>query len=466
MIYFVVLAAGLFAQHWKDTAHAAAPVFPLKPSEDGRYLVDSAGTPFFVHADTAWQAPKRLTLAEFESYLAHRTKLGFNTLLMQTFSREVTPDINRQGDRPFDPPNEIGAPNEPYWRHLDKMLALAEEQGFFVALAPLWLRWGGNDTAGWRAHFAEGDAEEYGTFLGNRYAARKNILWILGGDANPQEKTKAIDLLGQGIKRAAPHHLITVHNRPEYSSAAYFDAAPWLDVNMAYSYRETYIHVGGEWNRLGKRRPILLGESGYEEESNDGRGGSPHRVRRQAYGAILSGALGGHAFGNKHLWRCDDEWQDALNSIGSQHMAHLHKLFTSIPWYKLVPDDQHPPTPPTSHDADDVARSKQLITAGRGLYGEDDYVSAALANDGSFALVYLPIGRSVTINLGRLADKSTASWFDPTDGSRRSVADIVNAEQFHEFTPPKSNAAGDTDWLLILESQQFSEKRQQSNSSP
>lgn len=31
-----------------------APVFPLKASADGRYLIDQRGQPFFYHADTAW----------------------------------------------------------------------------------------------------------------------------------------------------------------------------------------------------------------------------------------------------------------------------------------------------------------------------------------------------------------------------------------------------------------------------
>jgi hypothetical protein len=455
----LALLVSIWAHIRGGPALAVLPAFPLKPSADGRYLVDAAGAPFFVHADTAWQAPKRLTLAEFAEYLSNRARLGFNTVLLHTFSREVSPDNNRNGDRPFDPSNDISAPNEPYWQHLDRVLAMAEEEGFFVAIAPLWIRWGGNDAAGWRAHFAEKHAEAYGNFLGKRYADRQNIMWIVGGDANPQEKTKAIDRLARGIKQFAPHHLITVHNRPEYSSASYFDAVPWLDVNLAYSYRETYIHVGGEWNRLGNRRPIMLGESGYEEESNDGRGGSTHRVRRQAYGAILSGALAGHAFGNKHIWRCDDDWRKALDSAGSQHMVHVRNLFTSIPWYKLIPDDEYPPPPPEFEGATAALHGEQLITAGRGLYGDDDYMPAAITGDGSLALVYLPVGRPMTINLGRLTGKTNAWWYDPTAGTRRSIEDINAAQQFKEFTPPKKNAAGDTDWILILNSNANTDQR-------
>jgi hypothetical protein len=132
-------------------------------------------------------------------------------------------------------------------------------------------------------------------------------------------------------------------------------------------------------------------------------------------------------------------------------MVHVRNLFSSIPWYKLIPDDRYPPPPPELAAAADAVRNKQLITAGRGVYGEDDYVPAAVASDRSFALVYLPVRRPVTINLGLLADQVKAWWYDPTAGTRRAVEDL-NAEQFQDFTPPKSNAAGDTDWVLILES--------------
>lgn len=56
-----------------------------------------------------------------------------------------------------------------------------------MALAPFWTRWGGEDKEGWRYQFSEKNAPADGEFLGRRYAGAKNIIWILGGDANPPE---------------------------------------------------------------------------------------------------------------------------------------------------------------------------------------------------------------------------------------------------------------------------------------
>ncbi len=402
-----------------SAAVAAEPEFPLKVSADGRYLVDRAGVPFFYHADTAWQITKRLRPAEVEEYLDRRKAQGFNTIHVHTFSKEVTPMTNWEGENPFDPPDDILQPNPKYWRNVDLLIKAAEQRNLLVTMAAIWIRWGGRDQQGWRYQLNESNARGYGEFLGKRYRLFKNLIWILGGDANPIEDSKPIADLAAGIKAHAPHHLITVHNRPEYSSAAFFHTQPWLDINMAYTYAEVYIHVLGEWNRLAPIKPIILGESGYEEESNDGRGGTPWRMRRQAYEAILSGSLGGHAFGHKDIWRMDSKWRSALDSPASKQMAHVKTLFASRPWYTLVPDDS-------------------LLTD-RGYFGEQNYVTAAVSEKHKFAIAYFPSNRTVTIS-----KEMKGRWFDPVSGKFAEARGKA-------LTPPAKNAGGDPDFILLLE---------------
>jgi len=417
---------------------SASPAFPLQVSADGRYLVDSTGAPFFYHADTAWQLPKKATLAVAEEYFDRRVKDGFTAIQLHTVSKEIAPVCNLNGDEPFVPLEDILKPNEAYWRHLDTILEAAEKRGLFVSIAALWIRWGGQDKEGWRSQLTEDNARPYGRFLGQRYAARKNILWILGGDANPGEKQKAISLLAQGLKETAPHHLITVHNAPEHSSARFFAGESWLDINAAYTYREVHPHIVAEWNRPfaeGRPRPIFLIESGYEKESNDQRPGDPFRVRRQAYGAILSGALMGHAYGHRELWRFSGQWRQGMDDVGSKQMRHVRDLFATRRWWWLEPD-----------------LDSRLVVGGRGKAGEVDYVTAAVAKGGSFALAYLPQARTIRVELRRLSGSMKASWVDPTDGSLKSVADSPFASNStRDFTPPERNSAGDKDWVLALE---------------
>jgi hypothetical protein len=413
---------------------ASASAFPLRPSLDGRYLVDRFGRPFLYHADTAWNLVKKLTLDEALVYLDDRKAKGFSAIQIQAVSKEQGPMANRAGEDPFDPADDILRPNEAYWRHLDAVLDAAAARGFAVAVAPLWIRWGGEDKEGWRHRLSDANARPYGRFLAERYRRFDNLIWILGGDADPGDKAPAIRALAAGLRAAAPQQLLTYHAASEHSSAAVFPDEAWIDINLAYSYGEVQLHVRPEFERR-PARPIILGESGYEEESNDRRGGSPQRMRRQAYRAVLSGALGGHAFGQKHIWRFDAEWRAALESPASRQMAQLPKLFAERPWHALVPDGY-----------------EGILAAGFGE-GPDDAPASAQTADRRLAIIYLPSPRALLIEVGRMACPFDASWFDPTDGSVRAALDGAAAPDrgVLELRSPERNAAGDGDWVLILE---------------
>ena len=147
--------------------------------------------------------------------------------------------------------------------------------------------------------------------------------------------------------------------------------------------------------------PFFLIESAYENEHRAGE----RRIRIQAYHALLSGAFG-HIYGNNPIWHFDgpglypapSSWQEALDSRGAQSMTHVRTLFASIPWWRLVPDTEG-----------------TLVTGGAGT-GPDRAV-AAMTDDRSLALVYLPSTRNVRVNLLRLQGRSvTARWYAPSEG--------------------------------------------------
>jgi hypothetical protein len=112
----------------------------------------------------------------------------------------------------------------------------------------------------------------------------------------------------------------------------------------------------------------------------------------------------------------------------------MRRLFELRPWYKLVPD-------------------QSVITAGQGK-GED-YVRAARAEDGSFAIAYLPSGKPVTIKMDKVAGKSVkGQWYDPTNGKFQHIADSPFANNgSRQFTPQGKNSTGSLDWVLVLESE-------------
>lgn len=413
------------------------PSFPLRASDNGRFLVDAKNQPFFYQADTPWLLLLQLTVPEAEEYINDRKAKGFSAL--QIMFTGFYGMKNRDGNLPF-VDDDFSRPNEAFWAHADKVVQIASDQGMFLMIAPLW---SGCYGEGWAGQKKEGGlkplnvsgpekAKAWGRWLGARYGKFNNIGWLLGGDKNPGESHELIRQLGRGIHETAPLQLKAVHNAPEHSSAAFYDDQPWLSFNAAYTYGEVFSHIQGEWNRQ-KTRPIFLSESGYENESNDGRGGVPFRIRRQAYGAILSGALGGHAYGNRDGWRVNEKWRDALKDPGGAQMRFVREFFEGIAWWKLEPQD-----------------AQNWVTQGRDEVGKYDFLSAAKASANTLGALYIPVSRAFSLDLSEFQAPIRARWFDPTSGEFQPIAGVL-AREDQSFTPPQTNAAGDSDWVLLLE---------------
>jgi hypothetical protein len=86
--------------------------------------------------------------------------------------------------------------------------------------------------------------------------------------------------------------------------------------------------------------------------------------------------------------------------------------------------------------------------------------TAALADDGSGAVVYLPTPRTFTVDFAKLKALVTARWFDPASGAFRDVSGSPFATAGkREFTPPATNSSGESDWVLLLGSHPWHETR-------
>src|SRR5438309_7818645 len=100
----------------------------------------------------------------------------------------------------------------------------------------------------------------------------------------------------------------------------------------------------------------------------------------------------GHGYGSLDLfWFYKDadgpfprngfqHWRKALAYEGSRQVGFMRRLFELRPWYKLVPD-------------------QSVIASGQGE-GED-HIQAARADDGSFAIAYLPHGGKIGMHMDK-----------------------------------------------------------------
>jgi hypothetical protein len=276
-----------------------------------------------------------------------------------------------------------------------------------------------------------GKCLDYGRYLGRHYKDFDNIVWVMGGDRNPEAALDRVDLIAQGIKEHDPKQLFTAHCAPENDAADQYGKEAWLSFNTVYTYQLIHPRLYRAYRRT-PPEPFILIESSYEGEHNS----SEVQIRRQAYWTILCGGFG-HVFGNNPIWHFDgpglfpvkDSWQQAMDLPGSVSMKHWGDLFRSRKWYELVPDLKH-----------------QVVTNGLGEFLGLDYLAVARTTDGGTVIAYMPTSRAITVEMSKISgSQAQVRWLNPRSGEARDAGTYAT-HGLHEFSPP-----GAGDWALVLD---------------
>ena len=174
------LAASLIAT--TTFAGAPSPAFPLKPSENNRYLVDQNNVPFLMAGDAPQAMVGNLSVAQAKFFIANRAKYGINALwvnlLCDSYTACNSDGTTFDGIQPFTTPGDLSTPNPAYFDRAAKMLKAAEAKGMVVLLDPI-------ETGGWLGVLDDNGttkARKYGEFLGKRFRDFPNIIWMSGND--------------------------------------------------------------------------------------------------------------------------------------------------------------------------------------------------------------------------------------------------------------------------------------------
>ena len=435
----------------------------LRITDSGRYLQYESGKPFFYLGDTAWELFHRLNRDEATQYLTNRSQKGFTVIQAVVLAQLGGLTVpNAYGDLPLiqgDP----AQPNEAYFRHVDFIVNKAEELGMFIGMLPTW----GSYWASGKSVFTTVNARLYGRFLGTRYKD-KAIIWILGGDRSiiTDEERGILDAMAAGLTEGDRGvHLKTFHPIGPGLSSIKLHNVSWLDFNMFQSSHAARDHDNGLYVEndyaLAPRKPTMDGEPRYEGMPVGfylrGAGGidrfDDYDVRQAAYWSLLAGACG-YTYGNNNIWQMyrpgitgagDAErgrdlfggpggmiganipWYEALDHPGAFQMRYVRRLFDSMPFTKLLPD-QH------------------IILNGPTTGGAK--LRAARATDGSFAIIYSPRGEGFTLDKSIIkAERQIELWYDPRYGTSYVIKD-QDSWGIQTFTPPTSGRGND--WILVL----------------
>ncbi|MFP5228925.1 MAG: DUF4038 domain-containing protein [Acidobacteriota bacterium] len=455
--------AGLTQDHGIAVTAVAAGTeraYPLKVSQNGRYLVDRNGVPFLIVGDNPQTMVTQVSTADAARFMEDRAAHGYNALWMDVLNAGPYHPATRDDGGTYDgilpftghlaggsdtAHYDLSTPNEAYFQRVDQMLELASQYGFLVLLDPV-------ETGQWIPTLENNGAAKchaYGESLGRRYRHFKNIVWLNGNDFDHWKDAKQDEVVlavAKGIRAAAPEQMQTVELNTWSSSST--DDPAWaslISINGTYTYFPTYLQMWHSYN-FKPVMPTFLLEGHYDMADNwPDEYGTPSVLRRQEYWAMLSGAKG-ELYGNNYTDDFMSGWKNFVDTVGVNQLMLWHAFFSAMPWQDLVPDQEH-----------------SVVTAGYGTPGHEkdraskmDFCTASRTEDGSVVVAYMPTPREITVNMASLKAPATAKWFDPVSGTYVTIpgGPFANAS-VRKFTPPRKvgEATGDGDWVLLLVAQ-------------
>ncbi len=437
----------------------------LRVSDNGRYLVHADGTPFFYLGDTAWELFHRLNREEAVQYLEDRARKGFTVIQAVAIAElDGHKDPNSYGHLPLnelDPakPAVKDGPQNDYWDHVDFIVDKANELGLYIGFLPTWGRFWHDDPS----LFTPENAALFGEWIGKRYG-QKGVIWILGGDRKVENDTQRaiIEAMATGLHKGdGGRNLITFHPRGGSGSSAYFHESPWLDFNMrqnghqaeyAGSYSEKDAVPTGntliDYERT-PVKPVIDGEPLYEDHplrfrAKDNGHSVAADIRRCIYWDLFDGAFG-HTYGHHSVWQMWSEkktpvngplmpWDKALNQPGAAQMQYGRNLIESRPFLTRIPDNS-------------ILVSDRVATS---VPGAGRYRFAATRDiEGTYAMIYVPAGRSFTIRMEVIkGPKVKTWWYNPRTGKATDAGTFSNTGQRTFISPDPGEAL---DWILVLD---------------
>jgi len=418
----------------------------IRVTADGHYLEYADGTPFFWLGDTGWEILIKLDTASIDMYLEDRRKKGFNVI--QAVILTETP--NYYGDRSM-VGNDPTKPVERYFQLIDRVVRMAMKKEMVMAFVPSW----GDKVTAIRskapALFNKSNAYMYGLYLGGRYKDCPNVIWIAGGD-NPAFVDTAdwrpvFRAMIKGLREGSEgRELITYHPWGENSSTAYWQEPNTLDLQMMQTGHAKHDITGWDWVHRDRAyqpvRPVLDGEPNYEDHpvNWDTANGyfRDYDVRKAIYRSVFAGACG-VTYGHHAVWQFygpsdkepfaypDRYWKNALDRPGAYQAGYLKRLMLSIPVNRRIPDDA-------------------IISEGQGTGGE--YITAFRGDDSSYAMVYMPVGKTIGLDMHWLKGvKAGVEWYDPARGRVKKHFE-TRVRGTMKFTPPAEGKG--RDWVLII----------------
>lgn len=404
----------------------------LKIGRNKRYLVYNNGKPFFWLGGTAWVAPLKASLEDWETYIDDRVDKDFSVVQISPASGWGG-SVDVKGNPVF-LSKGLNKWNPAYWNEFDKKVQYANEKGIVVFIV------------GIMEPVKRYPSDEKASIFARNLAGRMSGNFVIFSPSFDSPFMELGNKVGKVLKKVVKRHLITQHpNTPSHHD---------INVTAVKYYHENYMdfsmdqsgHNGGNrnlcvWNAIHwnldlyyrSKMPVINGEAYYEADTTTSDrpqkyNGTTRDARQLAYMSILSGSMG-YTYGAMGLWNWETDstkgsyWKKAMQYPGSIQMKYMYDFFSKIDWWKLEP-------------------KPDLI-----LNQHSDILSTltlAESSNKDLIVAHLPKEDTIRINLNDFSFPARVIWFDPISNQYIQKGIIENKKE-NEFIAP-----GLPDAILLL----------------
>ncbi len=417
-------------------------------SADRRYLTHADGNPFFWMADTAWNGALLSDRKGWSAYLTDRVSKGFTVVQIVTTQWRVA-HTDRDGEVNYTGKEKI-AINPKFYQRLDEKFDVLNDAGLVAAPVLLWEAPFGNPEINPGFSLPVDQAILLTRYQVARYGAHR-VIWILGGDGDfIGDDLERWLTIGRAVFSLSKQHLATMHPKgkhwilKEYASESWYDLVGYQSGHGDSDQALSWLVQGPpseDW-RLEPVLPFINLEPNYETflAYQSRKPITDFMVRRAAYWSLLVSPTAGVTYGAHGIWSWQEEagipldhprcgiarpWHEAINFPGSTSMKHLRALFSSIDWWRLRP-------------------AQEILAHQPGEESVQRTITAARAEEGDLAVIYIPEDRAVEIEMDLFPSAMLSEWFNPRDGSRTPIGKVEN-KGTHKFETPAEG-----DWVLLL----------------
>jgi hypothetical protein len=413
---------------------------PIEVSAEGHRFQHADGEPFFWLGDTAWNGVLRASEGDWARYLSARRRQRFTAIqFVSTQWRGCTALL--EGDLAFSGTDQIAI--EPaFFQRLDPKVAAINAHGLVAAPVLLWALWESDPGQ----ILSERAAIRLARYLVARWGAYQ-VIWFLGGDGRyKDERAARWRRIGRAVFAAQHERLVTMHPCGQSWVGPEFREEPWFDFigyQSGHGSSDDHLRwlVSGPPAQAWGNAPVLPVvnlEPNYEAHPSYhiARQFTDREVRRAAYWSLFVSPPAGVSYGHNAIWVWASgvevpegherigpvqPWEQGLEPAGVRSMTVLRALLDSLPWTELRPLPDLLCRQPG--DADPALTCAAAATADRRV-----------------AVVYVPVGGALSLDLSLVPGARAARWFDPRLGTWRAAA-LASAMV----------APDDGDWVLVVE---------------